>query len=84
MKYSTSFSPLKIIPWAVSLLRKILSKDKTSTWFDEKLSSSFIVTALNPKIFLIQSLGRKRNNGSCLELAILDPILEPFGLIVNG
>ena len=75
---------MKIIPWAISHSRKILWKDKISTGLGDKLYSSYIAVELNPKRSAILSLCRKLINGSCLEISIIDPSVEKFGLIIKG
>ena len=76
--------PLKIIPWTLSLSRKIFSNDKISTGLCDKLSSSYNVLALNPKISRILSSNIKLIIGPCGEISIIDANVENFGLILNG
>ena len=75
--------PLKIIPWAISHSRKILSNDNISTGLGEMLYSSYVVVLLNPERSLILSSGTKVITGPSVDISIIDPSVENFGLIVN-
>ena len=63
---------------------KILPNDIISTVLGDRLYSSCIVVALNPKTFRILSSGRKLIGVPCLQISIIDPSVEKFGLILIG
>ena len=54
-----------------------------STGLGDRLNSPDEVTALNAKKLLIQSFSRKLTKGSCLEISMILPKFEKFGLTVN-
>ena len=63
---------------------KILSKDIISTGFGDKLYFSYIEVLLNPSRSLILSSGMNDIADSSLDISIIDPSVEKFGLIRNG
>ena len=63
---------------------KILSKEIISTGLCDKLYFSFIVVLLNPKRSLMLLSGENDVADSSLEVSILHPRVEKFGLIRNG
>ena len=63
---------------------KKLSNDEISNGLGDRLYYSSSVVALNLKITLILSLGKKLILGLCLELSIKDPSVEKMGFIANG
>ena len=75
---------MKIIPRAILVSMKILSNDIISTGFGDKLYFSYIVVLLNPKRSLMLTSGENDIADSSLEISIIDPRVEKFGLIRNG
>ena len=55
-----------------------------STRYGDRLYSSYIVLASNPKRSPILSLGRKLISVSCMENSKIDASVGNFGFIVNG
>ena len=74
---------LKIIHWARSVSRIILSNDSISTGLNDRLDSSYIVPVLKSKKSCILSSVVNLISGSCLEIFIIDPSVEKLRLIVN-
>ena len=50
----------------------------------DRLYFSFIVVLLNPKRSRILSSGTNVITGPWVDISIIDPSVEKFGLIVNG
>ena len=63
---------------------KIPSNDILSTGLGDDFYFSYIEVLLNPKRSLILSSGMTDIADSSLEISIIDPNVEKFGLIRNG
>ena len=63
---------------------KILSNDIISTGFGDNIYFSYFEVLLNPRRSLILSSGMNYIADSSLQISIIDPRVEKFGLIRNG
>ena len=63
---------------------KILSSDIISTGLGDKLYFSYIEVLLNPSRSRIESFGINDIADTSLEISIIHPRFEKFGLIRNG
>ena len=76
--------PLKIIPLAILVSMNILLNDIVSTGLGDRLYSSYIVVLSNPKRSRLLSSGTNIIVGPSVDISILEPSVEKFGLILNG
>ena len=72
------------MPCAILLSMKILSNDTLSIGLGDILYYSYIEVLLNPRTSLILSSGMNDIADSSLEISMIDPSVEKFGLIRNG
>ena len=61
----------------------MLSNDRISTRLGDRIYSSYIVVALNPKRSLILSSSTNEITVPWVDISITDPSVEKFGLSVN-
>ena len=64
--------------------KNIISNDKISTGLGERLYSSYFVVILNLSRSLILSSGTNVITGPWVDISLIDPSVEKFGLIVNA
>ena len=75
---------LKIIPWAIPVSRKSLSKYNNSNALGDRLYFSVTTTGSKAKGLLLLSSWTKLIYCSCLEDSLTDPSVEKYVLVANG
>ena len=75
---------LKFLPSAISVSMRIVSNDIMSTGLGDRFYSSYFVALLYPRRSLILSSGTNVITGTWVDISIIDPSVEKFGLIRNA